>query len=298
MAWAATLKHLPRRFWAPLRASLQSVLLDCPVESGFSYSRCQTVRGYRVSARALAGHNKWSKVKNIKGPKDTARSLEFSKLGIMIRHAVKEGGPNPDMNSALASLLEVCRSKNMPKATYETAIKGADKSKPLTIINFGVRGPGGFALLVETCTDNYKRTNSDIRNLVNKNGGSLFEGAKNSFEQRGVVTIRKDSDRKNLGLEEALELAIEVGAEDVREQISEDDPVNLQFVCAVQSLREVRERLMSLGFTPLSSALEFIPVRTVELKSEEMDVAAHLVHLMESLPDVVRVYDNVIAIDS
>lgn len=36
-----------------------------------------------------------------------------------------EGGSNPDLNLNLAHVLEQCRSKNMPKASIETAIKSA-----------------------------------------------------------------------------------------------------------------------------------------------------------------------------
>ena len=37
--------------------------------------------------------------------------------------SISEGGPNPEFNSNLASILEVCRSKHMPKATIEAALK-------------------------------------------------------------------------------------------------------------------------------------------------------------------------------
>lgn len=37
--------------------------------------------------------------------------------------SISEGGPNPDLNSNLASILEVCRSKHMPKSTMEAALK-------------------------------------------------------------------------------------------------------------------------------------------------------------------------------
>ena len=37
--------------------------------------------------------------------------------------SISEGGPNPELNSNLASILEVCRSKHMPKSTIEAALK-------------------------------------------------------------------------------------------------------------------------------------------------------------------------------
>jgi hypothetical protein len=46
-------------------------------------------RTLHVTAAAPAGHNKWSKVRHVKGPKDTERSLIFSKLCLSIRLAVK-----------------------------------------------------------------------------------------------------------------------------------------------------------------------------------------------------------------
>lgn len=47
------------------------------------------VRALQLSSASRAGHNKWSKVKNIKGPKDEARSRMFMKLTMMIRIAVR-----------------------------------------------------------------------------------------------------------------------------------------------------------------------------------------------------------------
>lgn len=46
-------------------------------------------RMLHVTAAVPAGHNKWSKVRHIKGPKDTERSRIFSKLSLSIRLAVK-----------------------------------------------------------------------------------------------------------------------------------------------------------------------------------------------------------------
>lgn len=47
------------------------------------------VRTLQLSSALCAGHNKWSKVKHIKGPKDEARGRMFMKYGMMIRIAVK-----------------------------------------------------------------------------------------------------------------------------------------------------------------------------------------------------------------
>lgn len=50
------------------------------------------VRTLQLCSALCAGHNKWSKVKHIKGPKDEARGRMFMKFGMMIRLAVKGKG--------------------------------------------------------------------------------------------------------------------------------------------------------------------------------------------------------------
>lgn len=115
--------------------------------------RTPPVRTLQLCPALCAGHNKWSKVKHVKGPRDVARAKMFAKFSIMIRIAVKgtfeefliwifttlflvgakfhfwlssaEGGPNPDLNLNLAHVVEQCRSKNMPKASIDAVIKSA-----------------------------------------------------------------------------------------------------------------------------------------------------------------------------
>ncbi|XP_038260141.1 translational activator of cytochrome c oxidase 1-like isoform X2 [Dermochelys coriacea] len=73
-----------------------------------------------------AGHNKWSKVKHIKGLRDTERSRLFQKLATLLRFARKAGGPNPDFNTNLANITEQCRGMVLTKASTEVVIKGRD----------------------------------------------------------------------------------------------------------------------------------------------------------------------------
>ncbi len=92
MVGAAVLRALrtlrPRtlaRFPAPVA---ESVLPPAP---GVLYPpwRSSPVRTLQLCSALCAGHNKWSKVKHIKGPKDEARGRMFMKFGMMIKIAVK-----------------------------------------------------------------------------------------------------------------------------------------------------------------------------------------------------------------
>lgn len=247
------------------------------------------MRTLQLCSALYAGHNKWSKVKHIKGPKDEARGRMFTKFGMMIRIAVKEGGPNPDLNLNLAHILEQCRGKNMPKASIEAAIKGAEKAKPTTQHMFEARGPGGCLLLIEVLTDNNSRTHQEVRRLLNKNGGMFAEGTRHNFHRRGVVVVPG----QNITTEQALELAIEAGAEDVQDTEDEEEQPILQFICDVTDLKKVRASLEELGMKITSAGLEFLPHNRSSLDQEQLDSASTLIEALNDCPDVVRVWDNI-----
>ncbi|XP_006833630.1 PREDICTED: translational activator of cytochrome c oxidase 1-like [Chrysochloris asiatica] len=249
-------------------------------------------RTLHLTAAALAGHNKWSKVRHIKGPKDTERSRIFSKLSLSIRLAVKEGGPNPELNSNLANILEICRSKHMPKSTIETALK-MEKAKDIYLLYEG-RGPGGSSLLIEAFSNSGSKCLSDIRHILNKNGGMIAEGARYSFDRKGVVVVGvEDRRKKAVNLERALELAIEAGAEDVMETEDEEEKNMFKFICDTTALHQVRKKLDSLGLCSVSCTLEFIPNTKVRLADPDLEQAAHLIQALGSHEDVIQVYDNI-----
>ncbi|KAM4715002.1 translational activator of cytochrome c oxidase 1 [Anableps anableps] len=251
--------------------------------------RTSPVRTLQLCSALCAGHNKWSKVKHIKGPKDEARGKMFMKFGMLIRIAVKEGGSNPELNINLAHLVEQCRSKNMPKASIDAAIKSAEKAKPASQHMFEARGPGGCALLIEALTDNSSRTHQDIRRLLTKNGGMLSDGARHNFDRRGVVVVPAE----NISTDRALELAIEAGAEDVQQTEDEEEKLQLKFICAMSDLNKVRGSLEGLGLQSISAGLEFVPRNHSTLDEEQMEAASTLIGALTDCSDVVRVWDNI-----
>ncbi|XP_051013823.1 translational activator of cytochrome c oxidase 1 [Acomys russatus] len=249
-------------------------------------------RALHVSAAANAGHNKWSKVRHIKGPKDMERSRIFSKLTLSIRLAVKEGGPNPENNSNLANILEVCRSKHMPKSTIESALK-TEKTKGIYLLYEG-RGPGGSSLLIEALSNSGPKCHLDIKYIMNKNGGMVAEGARHLFDRKGVVVVgAEDRQKKAVNLERALELAIEAGAEDVTEAEDEEEKSLFKFICDASSLHQVRKKLDALGLCSVSCSLEFIPNSKVQLADPDLEQAVHLIQALNNHEDVIHVYDNI-----
>ncbi|XP_063175300.1 translational activator of cytochrome c oxidase 1 [Chroicocephalus ridibundus] len=255
-----------------------------------------TGRPLHVGLGAWAGHNRWSKVKNVKGPRDAARSRLFQRLGLMLRTAAREGGPDPALNAPLANVVEQCRAKNMPKASIEAAIRGAEKAAATTRLLYEARGPGGAALLLEVLTDNPRRCQQDVRLLLARHGGTLAEGARHGFEEKGVVRVgRRDVRGGPISMEEALEAALEAGAQDVlpEEEEEEEEEPTLKFICEPWALRPVRERLEARGLRPLSAAVEYLPRSRVQLPEETRARAERLLRALANCPDVARLYHNV-----
>lgn len=73
--------------------------------------------------------------------------------------------------------------------------------------------------------------------------GMMTEGARHSFDKKGVVMVGvEDREKKAVDLERALELAIEAGAEDVKETEDEEEKnlfkVSLKPLCLVDFQEE------------------------------------------------------------
>ena len=73
----------------------------------------------------MSGHSKWNNIKRRKGAADEKRGRIFSKIGREIQVAVKEGGPNPEMNSRLRDAIQNAKDNNMPNDNITRSIKKA-----------------------------------------------------------------------------------------------------------------------------------------------------------------------------
>ncbi|XP_065511394.1 translational activator of cytochrome c oxidase 1 [Caloenas nicobarica] len=240
--------------------------------------------------RRGAGHNRWSKVRNVKGPRDAERSRTFQRLALLLRSAAREGGPDPALNPQLANVVEQCRANNMPKASIAAAIHGAERPSPDTRLLCEARGPGGAEILLEIVTDNPRRSQRDVRLLLARHGGALWEAPRGGFEEKGVVRVApSDAHGHPLSLEGALEAALEVGATDVEE----DEGAGLKFICAAPALAAVSRRLEAAGLRPLSAAVEFVPRARAALPGGARERAQRLLQALAGCPDVARFYHNI-----
>lgn len=125
----------------------------------------------------MSGHSKWATIKRQKGANDAKRGQLFTKLSKSITLAVREGGgvADPNGNFRLRLAVEAARAANMPKDNIERAISRASGKEMDNLAEalYEGFGPGGFSVIVETLSDNKQRTVSEVKNIFDKNGGSM-----------------------------------------------------------------------------------------------------------------------------
>lgn len=209
----------------------------------------------------MAGHNKWSKVKHIKGVVDAKRGRIFSKLSKELTLAAKHGGSNPDLNARLRSAIAAAKAANMPGDTLDRAIKkgtGELGGAVIEEIMYEGYGPGGVAFLVEVVTDNRNRAANDLRILFSKNGGTFADAGSVAYLFARLGEIRLD--KGSLDEDAVMELALEAGADDVQ-----DDGEEWVIVTAQDRLFAVSSALRDKKLAPKSEQLTYRPGTTIEV---------------------------------
>lgn len=238
----------------------------------------------------MSGHSKWSTIKRKKGAADAKRGKIFSKLAKEIAVAAKLGGPDPDMNPRLRTVLLAARSQNMPKDNVSRAIKkgsGDDGGANYEEQRYECYGPAGVAIIVDALTDNKNRTVADVRHIINKAGGSMAEsGAVTwNFESKGVISVS----REGLSEEDIFEKATEAGAEDV--DMSGEDTYEIQ--TDPTELHAVAQALEKMGIAAQEAKLTMLPKTQIAVDGKALRSVLNLMEALEDNDDVSEVYSNV-----
>ncbi|KAK5065276.1 hypothetical protein LTR84_001114 [Exophiala bonariae] len=130
----------------------------------------------------------------------------------------KLGGADPKANPSLAFAIAAAKKNQLAKDMIEVAIlRGQGKSlsnMPLEPVTIEALLPYGVAAVIECEADNKKRVLQNILLIINKAGGSAGPTAY-LFERRGRIEFEEQD---KVGIDEALEEAIEAGAIDIVEE--------------------------------------------------------------------------------
>lgn len=254
----------------------------------------------------MAGHSHWKSIKRKKGLVDAKRGKVFSKFAKLIMVAARHGGGNPADNLRLRYALDAARAESMPKDSIERAIKkgtGELQGDELAELVYEGIGPGGVSLVIEVLTGNRNKSGGEIRNLLEKRGGSL--GKTNSvlwkFDRRGILAVPASDATE----EEILEVAIESGGENVTRE--EDAHVVTTRVEDFESVRAALQTLLQAKRARpdkkwgeaeddrpifLKAELVYLPQTTLVIEGDRATQVLSLINDLEDHEDVQNVYSD------
>ncbi len=238
----------------------------------------------------MSGHSKWDTIKRQKGANDAKRGQLFTKLANAITIAVKQGGGNTDpaFNATLRFAIDKAKGANMPKDSIERAVvKGSGGAGGVELFEVLYEGfaQGGVGLLVEAVTDKKQRTVAEVKNVIEKNGGTMAgQGAVSYlFQKSGEIIVSKSGKSSD----DILSIALDNNIAD----IEEEEEVAILY-CEPQALSTVRAAIESSGLSVVEASLVYKPVSKMKVSSEIEEKVVQLIEKIEELDDVQKVYTN------
>lgn len=239
----------------------------------------------------MSGHSKFANIKHKKEKNDAAKGKIFTIIGREIAVAVKEGGPDPNNNFKLATVIQKAKANNMPNDTIERGIKKA--AGEVGNVNYEYAtyegyGPNGIAIIVDTLTDNKNRTAANVRNAFTKGHGNIgTQGCVSfMFDKKGQIIIGKED--CDMEPDDIMMLALDAGAEDFSE---EEDCYEI--LTAPDDFDAVLKAIQEAKIAVTEAEVTMIPQNSVSLTDEA--AVANLQKTLDMLDeddDVQAVYTN------
>ncbi|MBQ1649682.1 MAG: YebC/PmpR family DNA-binding transcriptional regulator [Prevotella sp.] len=219
----------------------------------------------------------------------------FTRLGKQIAIAVKAGGPDPDTNPTLRSIIATCKRENMPKDNIERAIKnamGKDQSDYKEVTYEGY-GPHGIAVFVDTLTDNTTRTVADVRSVFNKFNGNLGTTGSLSFlfDHKCVFTFKKND---SIDMDDLILELIDFNVDDEFDENydEEKDETTISVYGDPKSYAQIQKFLEEKGFEDIGGEFTYIPNDLKDVDAEQRATIDKMVEKLEEFDDVQTVYTN------
>lgn len=234
--------------------------------------------GRAFEYRRAAKEARWDKMSKI-----------FPKLAKAITVAVKESGPEPEMNAKLRTAIQNAKAQNMPKDNIENAIKRASgkDAADFTEVNYEGKGPHGVLVFVECATDNTTRTVANVKAYFSKAGGGLAPtgSLEFMFNRKAVFEFEKP---EAMDLEELELELIDAGLEEI--DINED---MIYLYADYTNFGTMSKALEDLKIDIKKASLERIPTTPIEFTDEQMEEIEKMLDKIEDDDDVQAVFTNI-----
>ncbi len=241
----------------------------------------------------MSGHSKFANIKHKKEKNDAAKGKIFTIIGREIAVAVKEGGPDPNNNFKLATVIAKAKANNMPNDTIERGIKkaaGEGSGVNYEYVTYEGYGPSGIAIIVDALTDNKNRTAANVRSAFTKGNGNVGTPGCVSymFDKKGQIII--DKEECDMEEDDLMMLALDSGAEDFA---AEEDSYEVLTEADEAVLEQVRKALEEAKVPMLSAEITMIPQNYVALTDEDqIKSLQRTLDLLDDDDDVQAVYHN------
>lgn len=239
----------------------------------------------------MSGHSKFANIKHKKEKNDAAKGKIFTIIGREIAVAVKEGGPDPNNNFKLATVIAKAKANNVPNDTIDRGIKkaaGEGSAVNYEYCTYEGYGPNGIAIIVDCLTDNKNRTAANVRSAFTKGQGSIgTQGCVSfMFDKKGQIYI--DKEECDMDADTLMMTVLDCGAEDFNE---EDDCYEV--LTDPDEFDNVLKELEKAGIKFDSAEVTMIPQNYVSLTEETaVKNLQRTLDLLDEDDDVQNVYTN------
>ncbi|AEV31843.1 DNA-binding regulatory protein, YebC/PmpR family [Owenweeksia hongkongensis DSM 17368] len=234
--------------------------------------------GRAFEYRRAAKEKRWGKMSRI-----------FPRLAKAITMAAKEGGIDPDTNSALRTAIQNAKAQNMPKDNIENAIKRAsgNDAENYVEVNYEGKGPHGVLVFVECASDNTTRTVANVKSYFNKAGGAIVPtgSLEFMFDRKAVFEIEasKIEDTEELELE-----LIDAGLEEI-----DVDEETVYLYGDYTAFGTLSSALEEKGIEASKASLQRFPTTPVEFTEEQMVDIEKMLEKIDDDDDVQAVFNNI-----
>lgn len=220
-----------------------------------------------------------------------AKAKLYSKYGKEIYLVAKSGGPEPDGNLALRSLIDKAKRAQVPSDVIKRAI---DKVKSGVTENYETLkfegfGPGDSTLIVECLTDNVNRTLSQVRPAFTKSKAKLGAAGSVSYLYDTIAIVEFE------GLDEEATLnALIEGDVDVKDLQTLDNG-QIKIIGEPTDLTKIKDAISAAlpNVEFITDDITTIPQSWTTLEGEQMELFERLMNLLSDCDDVDTVYHNV-----
>lgn len=236
----------------------------------------------------MAGHSKWANIQHRKGRQDEKRGRIWTRLIREIIVAARAGGADASANPRLRLAIDKAKAANMPADNIKRNIDKATgnlEGVQYEEIRYEGYGIGGAAIIVDTMTDNNKRTVAEVRHAFNKYGGNM--GTEGSvafqFQRVGQFFFAPGTDEDRI-----MEVGLEAGANDVLT----DEEGAIEVLCDPADFEAVKLALEAAGFIAEMAEVTMRADVSIALEGEDAERMQKLLDVLEDLDDTQDIFHN------